>query len=79
MLKVYTLSLVRKEWLEMRKIFRDLQKEKIREMKERLEEAEGEEEKKRGKEYVGKCLVKVEGVGVGEGEDVVTIEKVKVC
>ena len=64
----------------MRKIFRDLQKEKIREMKEQLKqgvEEEEEEEKKRGK-YVGKCLVKVEGVGVGEGNDLVTIQKVEV-
>ena len=61
----------------MRKIFRDLQKEKIREMKEQLEEGEGEG-KKRGKEYVGKCLVMVEGVGVGEGEDLVSIKKVEV-
>ena len=63
----------------MREIFRGLQKDKVREMKQQLkEEGGGEGGKREGGGYVGKCLVKVEGVGVGEGEDQVTIEKLKV-
>ena len=65
----------------MRDIFRNLQKQKVREMKQQLKEEEEEgvvKGKREGGGYVGKCLVKVEGVGVGEGEELVTIEKVKV-
>ena len=46
-------------------------------MKQKLNEG-GESEKREGGGYVGKCLVKVQGVGEGEGEDQVTMEKLKV-
>ena len=59
----------------MRGIFRDMQKERVQEMKQKLKEG-GERPQKGG--YVGKCLVKVEGVGKGEGEDIITINGVKV-
>ena len=59
----------------MRGIFRDMQKERVREMKQKLKEG-GERPQKGG--YVGKCLVKVEGVGKGEGEDIITVNAVKV-
>lgn len=59
----------------MREIFHSLQKEKVKEMKQQLKE---EGTRKAEKAFVGRCLVKVEGIGVGEGDDVVTLEKVQV-
>ena len=77
---VLLLCFSRKEWLEMRGIFRNLQKEKVREMKQQLKEEGGATGGGRAdKGFVARCLVKVEGVGRGEGEEVVTIEKVQVC
>ena len=65
----------------MRGIFRNLQKEKVREMKQQLQETGGGEGAEGGrveKGFVARCLVRVEGVGSGEGEEMVTIEKVQV-
>lgn len=64
----------------MREIFRGLQKEKVKEMKQQLkEEGDSGSVRKEGKAYVANCLVKVEGVGLGEGEDMITVDKIKVC
>lgn len=61
----------------MRDIFRNLQKEKVKEMKQELKERErGRERTEKG--FVSQCLVKVEGVGRMEGDQVATIEKVQV-
>lgn len=77
-LNVYTCCIARKEWLEMRGIFYNLQKQKVKDMKQQLKEEESTHRERGDKGYVGKCLVKVERVGVGEGEDLVTLEKLKV-
>lgn len=61
----------------MRDIFRNLQKEKVKEMKQELKER-GKERERTEKGFVSQCLVKVEGVGKREGDQVATIEKVQV-
>ena len=61
----------------MRGIFYNLQKQKVKDMKQQLMEEE-KTHKSGDKGYVAKCLVKVEGVGVGDGDDLVTLEKLKV-
>ena len=61
----------------MKDIFRRLQRDKVREMKQQLKE-EGGMRGTTEKGFVSQCLVKVEGVGKGEGDEVVTVDKVAV-
>ena len=61
----------------MREIFHRLQKDKVRGMKQQLKE-EGGMRGTTEKGFVSRCLVRVEGVGKKEGEEVVTVAKVTV-
>ena len=61
----------------MKDIFRRLQRDKVQEMKQQLKE-EGGMMGTTEKGFVSRCLVKVEGLGKGEGDEVVTIDKVVV-
>ena len=62
----------------MREIFRSMQKEKVKEMKQQLREEGGGGGGRLEKGFVSQCLVHVAGVGMAEGDDVITREKIQV-